>query len=271
MIVYEVSAFTRNNNGGNLAGVVILEDVIEEKVMQETAFKLGYSETAFVEILNDNHYHIRYFTPNQEVALCGHATIASFHILNKLKYLTNNNPILHTKDEVIKIKIEESIFMEMPHPELMETISKEVVAILLNIDKKDIVNVPQIVKVGLADGMVVVKDINVLNNIKVNKEAMIKVSNDYNITGFHVATIDEGRFIVRNFAPAYAIDEESATGTSNASMYAYLESKGYLNGNEEVTFYQGDIMKLPSSIIVSCTEEILFVGGEASVIKELEV
>lgn len=271
MIVYETSAFTRNNKGGNLAGVIILDNVISENDMQRIATELNYSETAFIEILNDNHFSIRYFTINQEVGLCGHATIASFYVLNKLKYLSENKAILHTKAGLVNVEINDNIFIKMPSASIKESISKEVVAILLNINKEEIINIPRIVEVGLADCMVILNNLDTLNRVRINKEAMIKVSNDYNITGFHVTTIENAKYYVRNFGPACGIDEESATGTANASMYIYLERKGYINGNEEISFLQGDNMHLESTIIVKKNEGSLYVGGQANIIKEFEV
>ncbi|EHI69588.1 phenazine biosynthesis protein, PhzF domain protein [Streptococcus ictaluri 707-05] len=70
---YIVNTFTDKLFSGNPAGVVILENPIEDQLMQKIAKENQLSETAFL-LKEDNCYHIRWFTPQKEVALCGHAT-----------------------------------------------------------------------------------------------------------------------------------------------------------------------------------------------------
>jgi len=84
MRFFIVDAFTDTLFGGNPAGVVLLEagaDFPLEKQMLLTAAELRYSETAFVKALGDGKFHTRYFTPTDEVDLCGHATIGAFTVL----------------------------------------------------------------------------------------------------------------------------------------------------------------------------------------------
>lgn len=271
MLAYEVSAFTRNNEGGNLAGIVILEDLISDENMQQIAYKLGYSETAFIEVFEKNIFNIRFFTPEMEIDLCGHATIASFHLLKEKGYIDKEEAFQYTRSGKLKVICKEDFLMETSQSKVLEDVSKEIAAQILNIDKQDITNIPKIVEVGVADVMVVVKDYETLQSIKVDKLKMINFSNEHNVTGFHVATIEKGKFYVRNFAPAVGIDEESATGTANGSMYVYLETKGYIKGDEKLSFYQGDNMRLPSQINVQKRDDVIWVGGQAKLVKEVEI
>ena len=73
--VYFVDSFTSKVFGGNPAGVVFHEHNIEHDLMQKIAAENNLSETAFVHTSNNNR--IRFFTPELEVELCGHATLAS--------------------------------------------------------------------------------------------------------------------------------------------------------------------------------------------------
>ena len=75
MKFYIVDAFTDTLFGGNPAGVAILDEHVDfpsEDQMRKTAAELRYSETAFVKPLGDGEFHTRYFTPTDEVDLCGH-------------------------------------------------------------------------------------------------------------------------------------------------------------------------------------------------------
>jgi predicted PhzF superfamily epimerase YddE/YHI9 len=76
-----VDAFTNVPFKGNPAGVVIVKEFPQNSYMQNIAFELGLSETAFVKPLREKQYHIRWFTPLSEAPLCGHATIGSTHVL----------------------------------------------------------------------------------------------------------------------------------------------------------------------------------------------
>lgn len=76
--IYVVSAFCKNNKGGNKAGVVLNRQDLTDAQKLEIAKQLGYSETAFVTASCMADFKLQYFTPTEEVPLCGHATIAAF-------------------------------------------------------------------------------------------------------------------------------------------------------------------------------------------------
>jgi PhzF family phenazine biosynthesis protein len=78
--IVQVDAFTAQPFHGNLAAVCILAAPRDEHWMQEVAREMNLSETAFLHP-RDGGYELRWFTPASEVALCGHATLASAHVL----------------------------------------------------------------------------------------------------------------------------------------------------------------------------------------------
>ena len=79
--VYVASAFCKDKKGGNKAGVVFDDNILSDDDKKNIAKQLGYAETAFISKSDKADYCIRYFTPAEEVPLCGHATIASFGVL----------------------------------------------------------------------------------------------------------------------------------------------------------------------------------------------
>lgn len=81
--IYQVDSFTAVPFKGNPAGVMIVDEHFPAATMQHLAAEMNLSETAFI-IPRGNEFRIRYFTPNREVPLCGHATLASGHILYEL-------------------------------------------------------------------------------------------------------------------------------------------------------------------------------------------
>lgn len=81
--VYQVAAFTDSQFSGNPAGVVPLDAWIDDRLMQKIAAENNLSETAFFVPLEDDTWHIRWFTPTVEVPLCGHATLASAAVIRE--------------------------------------------------------------------------------------------------------------------------------------------------------------------------------------------
>jgi PhzF family phenazine biosynthesis protein len=80
LTIYQVDAFAENVFQGNPAAVIPLEDWLEEDLMQKIAMENNLSETAFF-VKTDDGFHIRWFTPEFEIDLCGHATLASAYII----------------------------------------------------------------------------------------------------------------------------------------------------------------------------------------------
>jgi PhzF family phenazine biosynthesis protein len=78
--IYQVDAFAQKVFEGNPAAVIPLNDWPEDKLMQKIAMEKNLSETAFF-VKTDEGYHIRWFTPDFEIDLCGHATLASAYVI----------------------------------------------------------------------------------------------------------------------------------------------------------------------------------------------
>src|SRR6266540_3618582 len=86
--VFLVKSFTQDKNFGSPTGIVLDADDLSEQQMQTIATKLNFAESAFVLASEKADYRLRFFAPNYEVALCGHATIASFHLLVEQGHIT---------------------------------------------------------------------------------------------------------------------------------------------------------------------------------------
>jgi PhzF family phenazine biosynthesis protein len=100
--IYTVDAFTDRPFKGNPAAVCLLNEKISDEQMQNIAFEMNLSETAFL-IKKDGGYDLRWFTPSAEVDLCGHATLASSHILWEKKQAEKNEKLkFHTKSGILE-------------------------------------------------------------------------------------------------------------------------------------------------------------------------
>jgi PhzF family phenazine biosynthesis protein len=87
--IYVVDAFTDKPFKGNPTGVCLTSEPLEDELMQKIAQEMNLPETAFLFPYQDG-YSLRWFTPNTEVELCGHATLASAHVLWELEMLPVN-------------------------------------------------------------------------------------------------------------------------------------------------------------------------------------
>lgn len=268
-----IDAFSDMVFGGNPAGVVLIDeggDFPSDEIMQKTAAELRYSETAFIKILGDKHFHIKYFTPAAEVDLCGHATVGSFGALLEWGIIGNGDICtLETMAGTLKVEITDGfVFMEMGKPEIIEVIDKDEdiveLAYVMGIRADDVAMRPEMVSTGLPDIMLGVKSKEVLNRIKPDFEALSKLSEKYKVTGVHAFALSDEEGVTadcRNFAPLYDIDEEAATGTSNGALTFYLYKKGFVKPGETNLFIQGEAMDRPSKIMSKLTEN----GGQVMI------
>ena len=282
---YILNSFGKSVDGGNPAGVVLEADNLSEKEMKKIASIIGLSETAFVMKSKMADFKVRFFTPVEEVDICGHATIATFSLLANKGIIESGEYTQETKAGILKVNVNEdlSIMMNQNKPIYGEVLDRELIAETLNISTESFMeNLPiQIVSTGLKDIIIPVKSIEILNNIKPNFDAISKVSEKYNVVGYHIFTLETIENSVaqcRNLAPLYGIDEESATGTSNGALACYLFKYGKVSSCKQInmTMEQGYSMNKPSKINVELkvkNNEVIDikVGGSAFNLKEMEI
>jgi len=275
--VYVASAFCKDGDGGNKAGVVLYENTLTTDNKKNIAKQLGYAETAFVTESNCADFKIEYFTPAEEVPLCGHATIASFGILKYLNKLDKINYTIETKSGILNVNLDnEQIFMEQNTPTFYEEIDYEEIKDSFDIDCIDTSRPIRIVSTGLKDILIPIKNEILLNELKPNFQYIKNISKKYDVIGIHLYTFDKNRIMCRNFAPLYDVDEESATGTSNCALAGLLFMKMNLK-NSIYTFEQGYSLNSPSSIVVKIDShdnkniDKIYVGGNSRFTKIVEV
>lgn len=318
--VITLNSFALESGGGNPAGVVLDASGLTEKQMLETAKKVGFSETAFVMESDKSDFRVRFFTPEAEVDLCGHATIGAFYAMYEKGIIKPGKYSQETLAGILSVEIREdgTIMMDQNQPELSKSISPgdkdyEMVCRSLGISQEitgiknyvadiegnsmtmkyvegpNILQRMQVVSTGLRDLIIPVESLECLRLIKPDYELITELSRKYDITGYHVFTLeteDENNTAqCRNFAPLFGIDEESATGTSSGALAGYLyennlKSRIRLNGTINMKFEQGYTMSRKSLISTSLdlrvragetAIEAVRVGGRAMDLEEITV
>lgn len=298
MKLYIVDAFTEEVFGGNPAGVVLIPeggDFPKDEIMVKVAAELRYSETAFVKQTGDKSFHIRYFTPTDEVDLCGHATIGTFYALAEDGVIEKNADYsVETLAGNITVSLEGSrVMMDMAPPEYLGTV-KDLPALkrlheVMGTDfaegdpllEGELELYPEIISTGLPEIMLPVKDREELLAMKPDMEALTALSKEYDIIGVHAFALGEALIgdeccegacdlnqvaaYCRNFAPAFGIDEEAATGTANGALTYYLYKNALIDQGSRCSFLQGESMGRPSiinsSIDATDQGEKIRVGG----------
>lgn len=272
--VYVTSAFCKNKQGGNKAGVVLDRSELSSAQKMKIAKILGYSETAFVDDSCSADYKIEYFTPTEEVNLCGHATIAVFATLKSLNKLDKTNYTIETKAGILNIQVNDDglIFMEQNSPMYLDILNSDK---LQNCVEKKFISQDfpiQIVSTGLKDIMLPIDSQEHLMTMQPNFEMMTQLSKELDIVGVHAfALVNSPNItaICRNFAPLYGINDESATGTSNCALACYLFQ--YYEKKSQYIFEQGYTMGETSRIVVNIDYheniiDFVYVGGYGHVI-----
>ena len=287
--VYEVNAFTDKLPGGNPAGVVLDSGKLSGEEMQSISREINLSETAFVEMIEEDYFKVRFFTPLCEVDLCGHATIAAFYLLGQMGYIKaegKKKKLVYQETKAGKLEVElyfekdkiKEVLMEQSRPRKLGIIgSLDRLANIMGIRIEDIGIeeervYPEIVSTGLKDIIVPIKTKETLDNLNINMEGLKKYSQELKVVGIHAFYLpkcDSKDVYTRNFAPAVGIDEESATGTSNGALIFFLKDKKLIKGNN-ITSHQGENMGRPSQIQCKIIKEndvyAIKVGGKAVII-----
>jgi len=282
--VFLLKSFGVDESGGNPAGVVLNSDNLTDEQKKAISKEVNFSETAFVEDSDNADYKVRFFTPTEEVDLCGHATIATYSLLFQKALLKPGSYTQELKAGVLGIEVQPEglVIMEQTLPQFFDVIKPEDIREVFGVDIEVEGLQPQIVSTGLADIMLPVATREQLFSFKPNLEKMAELNKRTNSIGFHVFTLDtidpDAVAHARNFCPLYGIDEESATGSSTGALACYLFDQGKLDNQKlsNMKFEQGFSMKQPSEIFASLEvsgNEIIKVrvGGKAVLFGEREI
>lgn len=267
--IYAAAAFSKDNKGGNRAGVVLGRSELTSVQKAAIAKEMGYSETAFVLDSDKADFKLQYFTPTEEVPLCGHATIAAFSTLKLLNMLDKPDCTIETEAGILNIHIKDDglILMEQNRPAYLEVLDSDIFTGCIERNFIDHRFPIQIVSTGLNDVMLPVDSVEHLEQLSPDFEMIANMSKEKEVVGVHAFTIikeSDVTAICRNFAPLYGIDEESATGTANCALACYLFK--YYKQQSQYVFEQGHNMGDISRIVVNLSyhENVIdsvFVGG----------
>ena len=265
-----VDAFVDGETGGNPAGVVLDADRFSAAQKLEIAKQVGLSETAFVSESESADFKLDFFTPQKQIAHCGHATIATFSHLSQLGRVPDANTSKETIDGNREVQVSgDFAYMGQLAPSYSAPdAGTDALLGMLGLSEGQLVGEPAIVNTGNAFLILGVKTLQDLENLTPDFERIEAVSDQHDLIGFYIFTPQTNRSgrdaSARMFAPRYGIQEESATGMAAGPLGCYLHDRMGLK-HDSFLIEQGYSMQpvSPSCIEVVLTRE----GGEIRKLK----
>lgn len=227
-VITQVDAFTNKPFGGNPAAVCILPQAAATEWMQQIAAEMNLAETAFL-YRQDDGYNLRWFTPKVEVALCGHATLASAHVLWETGQLQPDQTAnFYTKSGLLTAT-RQGNWIELNFPEKPANVAEPPTGLL------EALGVKQPLYVGKAqfDYLVAVASEEIVRNLKPDFSAL-KAVDTRGVIVTSRSSSGEFDFVSRFFAPAVGIDEDPVTGSAHCCLGPYWQSR--LNKREFLAY-----------------------------------
>jgi PhzF family phenazine biosynthesis protein len=257
--IYQVDAFTNKPFSGNPAAVCLLEKPADENWMQQVALEMNLSETSFLYQEKDG-YNLRWFTPTVEVNLCGHATLATAHILWEQKIIpTSQTAVFYTKSGKLTAVIRDKL-IELNFPTTKPT-EQELPEKLLKALGTDALFVGK----NRFDYLIEVASADIVRNIIPN----FSLLKDLQIRGVIVTAqsdIEQYDIISRFFAPGAGIDEDPVTGSAHCTLSPYWSEKLHKN---ELKAYQAS--KRGGELTVIHQDNRVLLRGEAVTVMKIEL
>ncbi len=215
--IYQVDAFTQNPFQGNPAGVCILPSAASEEWMQKVAREMNLSETAFL-VPQPHGYDLRWFTPAAEVDLCGHATLASAHILYETGRLQPNETArFYTRSGLLTANLlGDWIELNFPATPPEPACAPDGLAQALGADFLQVAcsKFDYLVELSSAAQLRALQpDITALNRLPVRGTI---VTSRADLPGYD--------FISRFFAPAVGVPEDPVTGSAHCTLGPFWKS-----------------------------------------------
>jgi PhzF family phenazine biosynthesis protein len=214
MIIYQVDAFTDKAFGGNPAAVCILKEAAEEELMQKIAMEMNVSETAFL-YKTGNSFNLRWFTPEVEVDLCGHATLASAYILWETGLLRKEQEaVFNTRSGRLTAKNDEQlIILDFPIEVDTETEANEIIEKALGVKTL-------YTGKNRMDYIVEVESEEIVRSLNPNFD-VLKALSTRGVIVTSKSDSENYDFVSRFFAPGAGIAEDPVTGSAHCCLGPY--------------------------------------------------
>ena len=211
---HQVDAFSNQPFSGNPAMVYRLDTWLADELMQKIAAEHNLAETAFV-VREGQGWHIRWFTPTTEVPLCGHATLASAHVLfevykepvERLDFICKSGPLSVTREDG-------RLWLDFP------SITASPVSVISDIERA--LGVKAVEVLASNELLVVLESEQAVLDCKPDMVALAKLPW---LGAIVTAQGEQHDFVSRYFAPAIGINEDPVTGSTHCLLIPYWSKR----------------------------------------------
>ena len=214
--IFQIDAFSDKVFGGNPACVVPLENWLQDEVLLKISKENAVAETAFF-VRKGKNFHLRWFTPDIEMDLCGHATLATAHcILSELK-LESEKVIFETLSGELEVSLNNGRYlMDLPRRDPISASLPDEIKNALNIQPKKVLKA--------RDYLLVYENQKEIEDIVIKREVFDQIN--LNPGGVIVtAKGDHCDFVSRFFTPQATILEDPVTGSAHCTLTPYWSNK----------------------------------------------
>lgn len=221
----QVDAFADRPFAGNPAAVITLEEWLPDKLMQAIAMENNLSETAFTTPTSgDADYELRWFTPTTEVALCGHATLASGHALiegDEVRFRTRKAGVLKVgrQGDALTLDLPATLVKPGTHAALLEALGTPDAELFISYAGAE------------ATAIVLLADAAAVRACSPDMKALAGID----LMAIVTAVGDETDIVSRVFVPAWGVDEDPVTGSAHAALAPFWCER---LGRDSFTAYQ---------------------------------
>jgi PhzF family phenazine biosynthesis protein len=244
LAIYQVDAFTDKPFAGNPAAVCILPEPGDARWMQQVATEMNLSETAFLYRQYDG-YSLRWFTPAVEVDLCGHATLASAHILWEAGHLQVSEQARFFTRSGLLTADRKGAWIEMDFPAKLEEQADAPPDLLQALGVP--VNSTRYIGKNVFDYLVEVASEEIVRGLQPNFSILSSVQARGVIVTSRASTPGYD-FVSRFFAPQVGVNEDPVTGSAHCCLTPYWSKR---LGKSEMVAYQasprGGVLRVRAS------------------------
>ena len=259
---YQLDAFTSEPFSGNPAAICLMSTELDENIYLDISSEMNLSETAFLMKTDPGVYRLRWFTPVREVPLCGHATLATAHLLfnqlgvdEKLLKFDTNAGFLYAENTV------DGILMDFPSnlSEPIEPIEDVLNALGVD-DWVDFQYSP-----GNQKLMVHLVSYEAVLAVNPDFRALLEVDNELGWRGVMITAIgfDDYDFVSRYFAPLMGVNEDPVTGSNHTVLTPYWSR---ILGKKRLRAYQAS-RRGGSMIVEDKGDRVHLIGKSVLIIK----
>ena len=214
--LYQVDAFTNSIFEGNPACIVPLPSWLPDEILLKITQENAVAETAFF-VAKENKFHLRWFTPEIEMDLCGHATLATAHCLKTILKYPSNNIVFETASGDLTVTVKDDFyFLDFPSRMPVPAALPELIEKSLNIPPKAVYK--------SRDYVLVYDTEQDIKNIKINRQIFDQI----NLGTGGVIVTSKGTscdFVSRFFTPQASILEDPVTGSAHCSLIPFWAKK----------------------------------------------